>query len=94
VGSDLAEGSDLLGSTAERAGADRPSGIGLAHHADQKGARNNAEDEEVVMGFRRGGLRTIKVKSPKSRVVLGVKTVSVKATTVKPSNLWVPRKPK
>jgi len=46
------------------------------------------------MGFRKGGLRTFKVKSPKSRQAIGFKTVAVKQVTVKPSFLWKPRKPK
>lgn len=46
------------------------------------------------MGFRRGGLRTIKVKSPKSRLTIGVRTVAVKQATVKPSFTWKPRQTK
>jgi hypothetical protein len=46
------------------------------------------------MGFRKGGLRTIKVKSPKSRQVVGFKTVAVRQATVKASFLWKPRKSK
>jgi hypothetical protein len=46
------------------------------------------------MGFRKGGLRTIKVKSPKSGQVLGFKTAVVKQASVKPSFLWKPRKSK
>ena len=46
------------------------------------------------MGVRKSFMRTIKVKSPRSGQVLGVRSVRVGASLVKPSFAWKPKTPK